>query len=471
MMTLFEAARILGGQASSDVGFASVGTDSRKVAAGELFIALRGEHFDGHEFVQAAGVAGAAAALVDRRWVDARQDRSLPVLVVDDTRTALGRLAADWRARHDIVVIGVTGSNGKTTVKEMCRAIMDAQLRLSGHADDAVLATEGNFNNDIGLPLTLLHLHARHRVAVIEMGMNHPGEIAALTQLARPTVAIVTNAQRAHLLGLGSVTRIAEEKGAIYAGLSDVGVAVINADDPHAAYWAGLNDARRVLTFGMLNPADIQGQYSMHGLHMSLRLTTPEGLATIALQVPGQHNARNAIGAAAACIAAGASLQAVSEGLAAFRGARGRLQAGPGVNGAIVIDDSYNANPDSVRAAIDVLAATPGHKILVLGDMGEIGDTSAQVHDEIGGYAKSMGVDALYGFGDMSVVAARNFGEGGSHYKTLEALVDALTGELDENTVVLVKGSRYMRMERVVAALAVTDGNNAASPPGGSDAA
>ncbi|MBI1906452.1 MAG: UDP-N-acetylmuramoyl-tripeptide--D-alanyl-D-alanine ligase [Rhodocyclales bacterium] len=471
MMTLFEAARILGGQASSDVRFASVGTDSRNVSAGELFVALRGERFDGHEFVQAAGAAGAAAALVDRQWVDARQDRSLPVLVVDDTRAALGQLAANWRARLDIALIGVTGSNGKTTVKEMCRAIMNAQMRLAGHADDAVLATEGNLNNDIGLPLTLLRLRARHRVAVVEMGMNHPGEIAALTQLAHPTVAIVTNAQRAHLLGLGSVTKVAEEKGAIYAGLGDTGVAVINADDVHAAYWTGLNGARRIVTFGMLNPADVRGACSVHGLHTSLTLTTPEGVASIALQVPGQHNARNAVGAAAACIAAGASLRAVSEGLAGFRGARGRLQAGPGLKGAIVIDDSYNANPDSVRAAIDVLAATPGYKILVLGDMGEIGDTSAQVHDEIGGYAKSMGIDGLYGFGDMSMVAVRNFGDGGRHYKALDALVDALTRELDENTVVLVKGSRFMRMERVAAALTAPNGNNAADPLGGSDAA
>ena len=368
-------------------------------------------------------------------------------------------------------MIGITGSNGKTTVKEMCRAIMRAEMRLAGHAEDAVLATAGNLNNDIGLPLTLLGLAAEHRVAVIEMGMNHPGEIATLTALARPTVALVTNAQRAHLQGLGSVTGVAEEKGAIYGGLGDAGVAVINADDPHAAYWMGLNQGRRVVTFGMLNAADVRGESSVHGLSMSLTLTAPQGKTTVSLQVPGQHNARNAVGAAAACIAAGASLQAVSEGLAGFRGSRGRLQAGPGMMGATIIDDTYNANPDSVRAAIDVLAATPGHKVLVLGDMGEIGETSAQVHDEVGGYAKSMGVDALYGYGDMSMVAVRNFGEGGKHHKTVEALVDALKRELNENTVVLVKGSRFMRMERVVAALAAPSGNNAASPQGGSDAA
>lgn len=471
MMSLREAEKVLGGQASADVRFASVGTDSRRVSAGELFVALRGERFDGHAFVEAAGVAGAAAAMVDRDWVDERRDRSLPVLVVDDTRVALGRLAADWRARLDIALIGVTGSNGKTTVKEMCRAIMQAEMHLSGHGDDVVLATEGNLNNDIGLPLTLLGLRPRHRVAVIEMGMNRPGEIALLASLARPTVAVVTNAQRAHLLGLGSVTRIAEEKGAIYSGLGDTGVAVINADDVHAAYWSGLNAGRRVVTFAMLNPADVKGDSSVHGLNTELKLTTPAGEVTIALRVPGQHNARNALGATAACLAAGASLRAVSEGLRGFRGARGRLQVGPGLNGATVIDDSYNANPDSVRAAIDVLTATPGRRILVLGDMGEIGDTSAQVHDEIGGYAKSMGVDALYGHGDMSVVAVRNFGDGGTHYKTLEALIEALTHELDENTVVLVKGSRFMRMERVVAALAAEDGDNAAQPNGGTDAA
>lgn len=471
MMTLLEAAQVLGGLASSDVHFVSVGTDSRRVNAGELFVALRGERFDGHVYVEAAGAAGAAAAMVDQSWVDDRCDQSLPILVVEDTRVALGQLAASWRARLDIALIGVTGSNGKTTVKEMCRAIMHAEMRLTGFDNDAVLATEGNLNNDIGLPLTLLSLRAQHRVAVIEMGMNHPGEIASLARLAHPGVAIVTNAQRAHLLGLGSVTRVAEEKGAIYAGLEGTGTAVINADDAHAAYWMALNSGRRIVTYGMLNPADIWGECSVHGLHMRLKLTTPQGMVAIALQVPGQHNARNAVGAAAACIAAGASLQAVSEGLAGFRGAPGRLQAGFGLNGATIIDDSYNANPDSARAAIDVLAATPGHKVLVLGDMGEIGDTSAQVHDEIGGYAKSMGVDALYGFGDMSMVAVRNFGDGGKHYKALDALVDALVHELDESTVVLVKGSRFMRMERVVAALMAPRGDNTVTPKGDTDAA
>ncbi|HRP97147.1 MAG TPA: UDP-N-acetylmuramoyl-tripeptide--D-alanyl-D-alanine ligase [Rhodocyclaceae bacterium] len=432
---------------------AHIGTDSRNVRAGELFVALRGERFDGHDFVGQAAAAGAVAALVDAQWAQAHPQAEVPLLVVDDTRSALGTLAAWWRGRFDIPVIGVTGSNGKTTVKEMCAAIMRAQAARDGFDAAAVLATRGNLNNDIGVPLTLFGLDEGHRAAIIEMGMNRPGEIARLTLLARPTVAIVTNAQRAHLQGMGTVVSIAEEKGAIYGGLGSAGIAVINADDPHADYWRGLNASRRTVGFGLTRPADVQGRCTLQGLGSELVLTTPAGAVTVALQVPGEHNARNALGAAAACLAAGASLQAVSDGLAAYTGTRGRLERRAGANGATLLDDSYNANPDSVRAAIDVLASTPGRKILVLGDMGEMGWTSAQVHDEIGGYAKSKGVDALFALGDMSAVAVHNFGDGGRHFKAVDALVAALRPELDARTVVLVKGSRFMRMERVVEAL------------------
>ncbi|THF61192.1 UDP-N-acetylmuramoyl-tripeptide--D-alanyl-D-alanine ligase [Pseudothauera rhizosphaerae] len=458
MMTLQDAARALDARATGVARFASVGTDSRAISPGQLFVALRGEHFDGHDFVAAAGRAGAVAAMVDGRWAAAHEPAPLPLLVVDDTRLALGRLAAHWRAGFDIPLLGVTGSNGKTTVKDMCAAILRAQAILDGAGPDAVLATAGNLNNDIGLPLTLLGLRAQHRAAVIEMGTNHPGEIAYLTHIARPTVAIVNNAQRAHLQGMGSVSEVAREKGAIYEGLGSDGVAVVNADDPHAAYWRDLNVGRRVLSFSLQHPADVVGRCALHGLGCRIELTTPAGLVGFELQVPGEHNARNAVGAAAACLAAGASLEAVAAGLAGYAGARGRLQRRAGGNGATVLDDTYNANPDSVRAGIDVLTSTPGHKILVLGDMGEIGSTSAQVHDEIGGYAKSKGVDALYALGDMSAVAARNFADGGHHFATVDALVEALLPELDANTVVLVKGSRFMRMERVADRLAASAG-------------
>ena len=456
MMTLHDAARALAAHGARPTGlvrFESVGSDSRAVVPGQLFVALRGEHFDGHDFVAAAAAAGAAAALVDEAAAAALADAPLPLLVVDDTRLALGTLGAAWRARFAVPLIGVTGSNGKTTVKEMCAAILRAKARRDGFGDESVLANRGNLNNDIGLPLTLLELRDFHRAAVVEMGMNHPGEIAYLSGLARPTVALVNNAQRAHLQGLGSVDEVAHEKGMIYQGLGAAGVAVINADDAHAGYWRSINAGRAIVTFGIEHEADVRGRCTLRGLGSRLELDTPQGQVEFALQVPGLHNARNAVGAAAACLAAGVSLDAVAEGLAEFVGTRGRLQRRTGPRGALILDDSYNANPDSVRAGIDVLAAMPGHTWLVLGDMGEVGDTSAQVHDEIGGYAKSKGIDGLFALGDMSAVAARNFGDGGQHFGSPEALVKALLPRLDADSVVLVKGSRFMRMERVADAL------------------
>ncbi|WP_041642325.1 UDP-N-acetylmuramoyl-tripeptide--D-alanyl-D-alanine ligase [Azoarcus olearius] len=457
MMSLLDASRALSAHhavAQGAVRFSSVGTDSRGIIPGQLFVALRGERFDGHEFVAAALKAGAAAAMVDARGFTEFGDASLPLLVVDDTRLALGTLAATWRARFAIPVIGVTGSNGKTTVKEMCAEILRAQARRDGAGDEAVLATRGNLNNDIGLPLTLLELRDHHRAAVIEMGMNHPGEIAYLTGLARPTVAIVNNAQRAHLQGLGTLGEVAQEKGAIYQGLGAAGVAVVNADDPHAGYWRDLNAGRPIVSFGIDQPADVAGECTLHGLGSQLHIAAPQGRGEVELQVPGLHNASNALGAAAACLAAGVVFEAALEGLALYEGTRGRLQRRSGPQGAVILDDSYNANPDSVRAGIDVLASTPGHTFLVLGDMGEVGQTSAQVHDEIGGYAKSKGIDGLYALGEASAIAVRNFGEGAHHFDSVEALVAALAPRLDADAVVLVKGSRFMKMERVADALA-----------------
>lgn len=456
----------------AEVEFGAVETDSRTLSSGALFVALRGEHFDGHAFVQVAAERGAAAALVDRAWFAAQplDGVSLPLIVVDDTRVALGRTAACWRERFAIPLIGITGSNGKTTVKEMCAAILRAQAVREGASDDDVLATGGNFNNDIGLPLTLCRLRAHHRAAVIEMGMNRPGEIAYLTEIARPTVAVVNNAQRAHLEGMGSVQHVAEEKGSIYAGLGRDGVAVVNADDPHAEYWRGLNATRTCVLFGLHADADVRGEYRAHGLGGVLEICAMGANAEVPLRVPGAHNAANALNAAACCLAAGATLADVVAGLAGFDGVKGRLQRVAGPHGALILDDSYNANPDSVRAGIDVLASSPGRTILVLGDMGEVGDTSAQVHDEIGGYAKSKGVDGLFALGEMSAVAVRNFGEGAHHFKTPESLAAALVRQLGADTVVLVKGSRFMRMERVVNLLAAVH-NSAPSTNGGSHAA
>ncbi|MBS3935992.1 MAG: UDP-N-acetylmuramoyl-tripeptide--D-alanyl-D-alanine ligase [Sulfuritalea sp.] len=452
VLTTSAATLILNGtHTGHEVEFTGVGTDSRALMPGMLFVALKGERCDGHDFVPAALAQGASCALVGNDWAAAHAD--LPLIGVADTRLALGQLGAHWRTRFHIPLIGVTGSNGKTTVKEMCAAILRADL-----GQHAVLATQGNLNNDIGVPLTLLRLHAPHRAAVIEMGMNHPGEIAVLTRLAQPTVALVNNAQRAHLEGLGSVEAIARAKGEIFAGLGERGVAVINADDPHAALWRGLNRERRSISFGFAPGADVRGVWQPRGVYGLLELDTPHGRAAIDLQVPGAHNARNALAAAAACLAAGVPLTPVVRGLSGYAGMPGRLQNKRGAGGATVIDDSYNANPDSMRAAIDVLAARPGKRILVIGDMGEIGALAGQLHDEIGAYAKSQGIDQLFSLGEKSAAATRNFGAGALHCKDLPTLVKALLPHLDPDTTVLVKGSRFMGMERAVEAIAAKEG-------------
>ncbi|MFZ5509346.1 MAG: UDP-N-acetylmuramoyl-tripeptide--D-alanyl-D-alanine ligase [Pseudomonadota bacterium] len=461
MMDLQEAARAVGGTAvQGNARITGVSTDTRTLVPGQLFVALRGQRFDGHDFVAAALNQGAAAALVDSAWARPEAE-ARPLLVVDDTRLALGRLAGYWRDKFTLPLVGVTGSNGKTTVKEMTAAILRAQAALDGaDAATAVLATEGNLNNDIGLPIMLLRLNSGHRAAVIEMGMNHPGEIRYLTRIAKPTVALVNNAQRAHLAGLGSVADVARAKGEIYEGLQPGGTAVINADDPFSPMWRDANRGRTVLSFGLEQPADVWGRFTSRGYGSVLSLATPRGAAQIELKVPGVHNVRNALAATAAAIAAGASLAAVVTGLSGYAGVKGRLQVRPAVKGATLIDDTYNANPDSVRAAIDVLASTPGRKILVLGDMGEIGERSGQFHDEVGGYAKSQGVDLLFALGEYSEAAARNFGGGGQHFAQVEDLIQALRPELDADTTVLVKGSRFMRMERVADAIAA-DGTTA----------
>ncbi|GHU04949.1 UDP-N-acetylmuramoyl-tripeptide--D-alanyl-D-alanine ligase [Betaproteobacteria bacterium] len=400
----------------------------------------------------------AAAAVVDAAGAGALRESiaRLPLIVVADTRVALGELATCWRARFSLPVIGVTGSNGKTSNKEMITSIMKAAF-----GGDAVLATQGNLNNDIGLPLTLLGLGAGHRAAVIEMGMNHPGEIANLARIGRPTVALVTNAQRAHLEGMGTIDRIAAEKGSIFSGLGKDGVAVFNADDPWADLWRSQSAHCRRRCFslgGSANVSDVIGQCQTRGLENHITIVAGGERIEVNLALPGAHNARNALGAATASLAAGVPLEVVRQGLADFRGIKGRLQRRAGLYDALVLDDTYNANPDSVRAGIDVLAATIGRKILVLGDMGEIGEMTAQFHDEIGGYAKSQGIDRLLALGEKSELAAHNFGAGGKHFRKFEDLVTALSAELTPEAIVLVKGSRFMRMERVIDAITIAAG-------------
>jgi len=437
-MHLHEAAQALNASAvGADLPITCVATDSRNLPAGCLFVALKGPRFDGHRFVAQALQQGAAAVMVD-----AGAELSVaPALVVDNTLLALGRLAAWHRQRMPAKVAAITGSNGKTTVKEMLAAILAVEV-----GADAVLATAGNFNNDIGMPLTLLKLAPEHRYAAIEMGMNHPGELSYLTQIARPDVALVNNALRAHLEGLGSVEAVARAKGEIYAGLQDEGIALINADDPHASLWRELAGARRVMSFGFAENADVR----IEAANVELCLQTPSGPITAKLQVPGEHNLRNAAAAATLALALGVSIDAIQRGLSDYSGVKGRLQLHPCILGATLIDDTYNANPDSVLAAIQVLAARPGKRILVLGDMGELGPDAAELHREVGARASAAGVDRLLCMGEMTLHTAAAFGDHAMHFERIEELLAEIECALDAEVTVLVKGSRFMHMERVV---------------------
>ncbi len=455
MIRTVPAAQVLhGASAGPDTEFTGVSTDSRTIAKGDLFVALRGEHQDGHAFVAAVARSGAAAAMVDASF-DASV-ATLPLIIVEDTRLALGRLARHWRAQFSPVLIGIAGSNGKTTTKEMLASILRAAV-----GDENVLATAGNLNNDIGLPLTLLRMRAAHRWCAIELGMNHKGEIAYLAQIANPTLAVVTNAQREHLEFMGSVEEVAEENSAVFRALPEDGIAVINADDAHADTFRRAAGGRRVVDFALERRAAVTGRYELAPLSSSIRITCTAGEAVATLAIPGLHNVMNALAAAACADAAGISPDAIGRGLSAFRPYPGRLQVKKAPDGMTVIDDSYNANPDSVRAAIDVLAAAPGRTVLVLGDMGEVGDEGPDFHSEIGRYARERGITSVLAIGESTAHTVAAYGQGARHFATLEDLAAALERIRDESTTVLVKGSRFMRMERVVEAL--TGGGASAS--------
>lgn len=445
MMLLSQATQALHAiMSGDDVRFTAVSTDTRTIQQGDLFIALKGENFDGAKFVAQAAQAGAVAAVVN---ADSVIDGSpCPLIRVPDTRIALGKLAAHWRSQFGIPLVAITGSNGKTTVKEMLSAI----LRTATGSEDTVLATQGNFNNDIGMPLTLLKLRAQHRYAVIEMGMNHFGEIDYLTHLARPNVAVVNNATGAHLQGLGSIEGVARAKGEIFAGLAGDGTAVINADDTHAALWRKLADKHRVFDFALGNAAAVKGKWVVQGFGGAIQARTPAGEMKLVLQVPGEHNARNALAAVTAALALHVPLTTIVKGLEAFGGVAGRLQRKQALHGATVIDDTYNANPASMHAALEVLAQAAGKRIFVLGDMGELGDDAVQFHHEIGIAARELGIERMFALGAMSAGAVGEFGAGAQHFADIEALQTALEKEMDAQTTVLVKGSRFMKMERVV---------------------
>jgi UDP-N-acetylmuramoyl-tripeptide--D-alanyl-D-alanine ligase len=448
-MTLQEAHAMLpGSRLVGDGGtrIARVHSDTRSVQPGDLFVALRGERYDGHDFLAQARAAGAAAAIAERGL----QAAGLPGLEVADSLRALQQLATAWRGRFELPLVAVAGSNGKTTVTQMIGAILRAWLGEAG------FATRGNLNNHIGVPLTLLTLRGEHRAAVVELGMNHPGEIAELAAFAQPTVALVNNAQREHQEFMRTVEAAARENGAVIEALDAQGIAVYPADDAHAPLWRAMAGARRCLTFALGSPAEVNGQAAWSsdpaGGHWRIDLRTPAGEASLALRVAGLHNVRNALAAAAGALAAGAPLDAVVRGLEAFEPVKGRSQLRTLPGGATLVDDTYNANPDSVRAAIDVLAQMPAPRWLLLGDMGEVGDRGPEFHAEVGRYARERGIELLWTAGIASYATATAFGAGARHYSEVQALISAL-GQAPRFASALVKGSRFMRMERVADAL------------------
>jgi UDP-N-acetylmuramoyl-tripeptide--D-alanyl-D-alanine ligase len=451
LMTVSELARAVAAlQTHGDgrIAFSSVSTDTRTLAPGALFVALRGERFDGHEYVAAARERGAAVALVERVV-----DVELPQVVVADSKRALGVAAAQWRARFALPVIAVAGSNGKTTVTQMIASIL-----ASAFGEKARLATRGNLNNDIGVPLMLWQLGKQHRAAVFELGMNHVGEIAYLAELVRPTVALVNNAQREHQEFMQTVEATAYENGEVIGALplSEDGVAVFPADDACTPIWRQLAGTRRVVDFAVDADAVVTATYTLRDDGARVSMATPVGLINVDLAVTGVHNVRNALAAAACAIGAGVGAAAIATGLQSFRPVAGRGVRLRTAEGGLLIDDTYNANPDSVRAAIDLLAGLGGERLLVLGDMGEVGARGPEFHREVGSYARERGLDGLFALGPMSRDAVDAFGAGARHCADVDSLLGALRPRLGPSVSVLVKGSRFMRMERVVQAIAAT---------------
>ncbi len=429
--------RLLG----ADRSIGSVSTDSRSVVEGALFVALRGERHDAHEFVASARERGAVALLVDREMA-----LDLPQVIVADTLVALGDVARAVRARSSARVIGITGSNGKTTVKTLLASILARHGRTHVNA--------GNFNNEIGLPLTLLAMPQDSQYAVLEMGAGKPGDIAYLARIAEPDIAVVNNVAAAHLERMGNLQGVAETKGAIYRALPSDGIAVINADDAFAEYFALLAAPRRVLRFGLLRRADVTANTDPDANAAGrFRMLTPHGSSEIALPYAGRHNVMNALAASAVAVALGVPLATIREGLEAAPNVAGRLLRREHASGALIIDDSYNANPGSFAAAIATLASEHGRRVLVMGDMAELGSDAARLHGDIGALAGRSGIHSLHAVGALSRSAVEAFGDGARHYPDQATLIEALKGELRDGTVVLIKGSRSSAMDNVVVAL------------------
>jgi len=467
MMQATDAAAWMAGAylAGPDAAILRVTTDSRDVQPGDLFVALIGERFDAHDFLPDVIARGAAAVLVSRALPGTLDVSNVAVLTVADTRIALGQLAAGWRRQFPIPVVAVTGSNGKTTVKEMISAIFAQAV-----GEDARIATAGNFNNDIGLPLTLFRLNAQHKLAVLELGMNHPGETAVLATIAQPTVAMINNAQREHQEFMVSVQAVAEEHAAVLAALPADGVAVYPRDaangGEYAPVWLAAAGSRRVLDFG-IEAGAVTGAVTDTADGQRIDVQAPGQRFVITLPLLGLHNARNALAATACALAAGVAPEVIAQALGNFAPVKGRLQRKPGAHGGLVIDDTYNANPDSMRAAIDALVTLPAPRWLVLGDMGEVGSQGPAFHEEIGAYAREHGIDAVLATGELARHTVDAFGAGARHFASAEDLIAQGVPAIAPAATVLVKGSRFMRMERIVEALVLKD-PAAASPAGSS---
>jgi UDP-N-acetylmuramoyl-tripeptide--D-alanyl-D-alanine ligase len=436
-MGLNRAANLLEcGPLQSSASFTGITSDSRQVAPGMLFAALPGETFDGHDYIKQAEESGAVAVLVCREV-----ETGLPVLQVADVLTALGVLAGEWRQMCPAKVVGITGSNGKTTVKEMIASI----LRRSG----SVLATDGNFNNELGLPLTIFRLDASHDYAVLEMGASNPGDIAYLAGIARPDVGVITNIGPAHLQGFINAEGVARAKGELYAALPEDGSAVINSAEPWVGLWQGINKAGTVYYFG----GDGEDHIRARGSAEEVTISTPAGEFPLRLPLPGTHNLTNATAATAVCLALGVPLSDIKAGLEAVRPVPGRLSLVQASAGWTVIDDTYNANPASLYAALQVLANQSGEPWLVLGDMKELGSDSRKMHAELGDAARSLGVKRLFALGDASTATVDAFGDMAVHFSSREGLIEALRSQLKPGVSCLVKGSRSMGMEHVVDAI------------------
>lgn len=435
LLTIAEA--VQGRLMGTDLVVEGLTTDTRTAISGELFVALQGPNFDGHDFVGKAKDRGVTALMVAREVAT-----DLPQIIVNDTRIALGKLANSWRMQFNIPVVAITGSNGKTTVKEITTSILGQKYH--------VLATQGNLNNDIGVPLTLLRMNSEHSAAVIEMGANHPGEIEYLTQLAKPTVAVITNAGPAHLEGFGDLDGVARAKGEIYGGLGKNGVAVINLDDKYHAYWQSICSDKSVVTFGLAEGADFRAEKC----DSHIEISTPKGVVSAFFVLPGDHNLSNALAATAAAVASDASLDDVKNGLEAVQAVKGRLQLKAGKSGSRIIDDTYNANPASLKVALKVLQDYPGQHFLALGDMGELGSETEQLHLDAGKQARASGVSRLYAIGRFAKLSAESFGDDGIVFEDQPSMISEIEGNLSGNVTLLVKGSRLMKMENIVNALA-----------------